>query len=679
VTKSEAAERVEELRAQIRRHDYLYYVKDRTEISDAGYDRLLRELVALEEAHPDLVSPDSPSQRVGGRVQEAFNEVRHLAAMLSLESLMTEEEVREFGKRVERGLGDNRVQYMVEPKFDGLSVELVFRDGRFERGSTRGDGTVGEDVTENLKTIRSLPLTLFTEELPAPGTIAIRAEAIMRLGEFEALNRRMTELGKEPFANPRNAASGSLRQLDTSVTRSRPLDLFAYELMFADQVSPRSQREALDALAAWGFKVDKSSRLSEGLDGVVSYHDEMEAKRDELDFELDGIVVKVNRRDQRAELGSRSRSPRWAVAFKFRPRQEVTEVMDIAVQVGRTGKLTPVALLRPVDVSGVTVSRATLHNQEEVRRKDVRVGDRVRIQRAGDVIPEVVEVLHEHRQGNPAPFEMPSHCPVCGFPVAVKGAYHVCTGGWSCRAQQVGRIQHFASRGAMEIDFLGEKTVAQLVERGLVKDLADLYQLSKEDLLDLEGFADKSAENLVQAIEASKRAALDRFIYALGIPNVGQHVSRVLATHFGDLEALMSAKEEELLSIHEVGDEVARAVRDYFSDEKNRDVVDRMRERGLDLAWERSPVERTLEGKKVVFTGTLSKLHRDEAKRLVEERGGRVTSSVSKTTSFVVVGEDPGAKADKAKELGVKIVSEDELIGLLGLDLDLDLDLDRAP
>ncbi len=665
MTKSEAPERVEKLRAQIRRHDYLYYVKGRPEISDATYDRLLRELIEIEEEYPDLLAPDSPSQRVGGKIHEAFNEVRHLAPMLSLESLMAEEEVREFGKRVEKGLGESEVPYMAEPKFDGLSVELVYLDGRFERGSTRGDGTVGEDVTENLKTIRSLPLALFTDERSAPGTLAIRAEAIMRLGEFESLNRRMTELGKEPFANPRNAASGSLRQLDTSVTASRPLDLFAYELMYADAVTLRSQREVLDALADWGFKVDKSSRLSKGLAEVVAYHDEMEAKRDELDYEIDGIVVKVNRRDQQAELGSRSRSPRWAVAFKFRPRQEITEVMDIAVQVGRTGKLTPVALLRPVDVSGVTVSRATLHNEDEVRRKDVRVGDRVRIQRAGDVIPEVVEVLHDQRKGNPPEFHMPSRCPVCDFAVAIKGAYHVCTGGWSCRAQQTGRIQHFASRGAMEIDFLGEKTVAQLVERGLVSDLADLYRLEKKDLVGLEGFADKSAQNLVDAIEASKRAPLDRFIYALGIPNVGQHVARVLATHFGELDDLMAANEDELLSVHEIGEEVARSVVEYFGDRKNRNVIERMRQRGLDLVWQRSQVARTLEGKKIVFTGALSKLHRDEAKRRVEERGGRVTSAVSKSTSFVVVGEDPGSKAEKAKELGVEILSEEEFLALL--------------
>ena len=665
MTKPEARERIEALRSQIRRHDHLYYVKGHPSISDAAYDKLLRELSELEEKFPDLKTPDSPTERVSGRVQESFGEVRHLAPMLSLESLMNEDEVREFGKRMEKGLGLSRVGYMAEPKFDGLSVELVYREGRFLRGSTRGDGAVGEDVSENLKTIRSLPLSLFTQERPASGTVSVRAEAIMRLEEFESLNRRITEMGREPFANPRNAASGSLRQLDTRVTASRPLDLFAYDVMYADSVAIRSQREALDLLAEWGFRVDPTSRLCESLDEVVAYHRELEAKRDDLDYEIDGIVVKVDRRDQQAELGSRSRSPRWAVAFKFAPRQEVTEVMDIAVSVGRTGKLTPVALLRPVDVSGVTVSRATLHNQDEVRRKDVRVSDRVRIQRAGDVIPEVVEVLLEHRKGDPPEFQMTTVCPVCGSRVELKGAYHVCTGGWSCRAQQTGRIQHFASRGAMEIDFLGEKTVAQLVERGLVRDLSDLYRLEKKDLLELDGFAEKSAENLVNAIEASKKAPLDRFLYGLGIGNVGQHVAQVLASHFGSLARIMDATEDELLSVHEIGEEVARSVVDYFTDVKNRRVIEDMQRNGLDLVWEASQKEKTLAGTRVVFTGTLSKLHRDHAKRLVEERGGRVTSSVSKNTSFVVAGEDAGSKAEKARELGVKVLSEDDFLAMV--------------
>ena len=665
MTKPEARERIEALRSQIRRHDHLYYVKGHPSISDAAYDKLLRELSELEEKFPDLKTPDSPTERVSGRVQESFGEVRHLAPMLSLESLMNEDEVREFGKRMEKGLGLSRVGYMAEPKFDGLSVELVYREGRFLRGSTRGDGAVGEDVSENLKTIRSLPLSLFTQERPASGTVSVRAEAIMRLEEFESLNRRITEMGREPFANPRNAASGSLRQLDTRVTASRPLDLFAYDVMYADSVAIRSQREALDLLAEWGFRVDPTSRLCESLDEVVAYHRELEAKRDDLDYEIDGIVVKVDRRDQQAELGSRSRSPRWAVAFKFAPRQEVTEVMDIAVSVGRTGKLTPVALLRPVDVSGVTVSRATLHNQDEVRRKDVRVSDRVRIQRAGDVIPEVVEVLLEHRKGDPPEFQMTTVCPVCGSRVELKGAYHVCTGGWSCRAQQTGRIEHFASRGAMEIEFLGEKTVAQLVERGLVRDLSDLYRLEKKDLLELDGFAEKSAENLVNAIEASKKAPLDRFLYGLGIGNVGQHVAQVLASHFGSLARIMDATEDELLSVHEIGEEVARSVVDYFTDVKNRRVIEDMQRNGLDLVWEASQKEKTLAGTRVVFTGTLSKLHRDHAKRLVEERGGRVTSSVSKNTSFVVAGEDAGSKAEKARELGVKVLSEDDFLAMV--------------
>jgi len=668
LTKLEAGERIENLRSQIRHHDHLYYVKGSPSIADAAYDKLLRELSELEEEFPDLKTPDSPTERVSGRAQDAFGEVRHLSPMLSLESLMIEDEVREFGKRVEKGLGLSKVAYMAEPKFDGLSVELIYQEGRFLRGSTRGDGTVGEDVSLNLKTIRSLPLTLFTEAYPASGTLAVRAEAIMRLEEFEALNRRMTEMGKESFANPRNAASGSLRQLDTRVTASRPLDLFAYDVMYADSVAIRSQRQALDLLSAWGFRTDPSSRLCEDLDEVVACHRELEAKRDELDYELDGIVVKVDRRDQQAELGSRSRSPRWAVAFKFAARQEVTDVLDIAVSVGRTGKLTPVALLRPVDVSGVTVSRATLHNQDEVRRKDVRASDRVRIQRAGDVIPEVVEVLLEHRKGDPPEFQMPAVCPVCGSTVESKGAYHVCTGGWSCRAQQTGRIQHFASRGAMEIEFLGEKTVAQLVERGLVRDLSDLYRLEKKDLLDLDGFAEKSAENLVNAIEASKKASFDRFLFGLGIGNVGQHVAQVLASHFGSLARILDAKEDELLSVHEIGEEVARSVAGYFRDEKNRRVIEDMVRNGLDLVWESSQKEKTLAGTRVVFTGTLSKVHRDEAKRLVEERGGRVTSSISKNTGFVVVGEDAGSpslKAERARELGVKILSEDEFLALV--------------
>jgi DNA ligase (NAD+) len=665
VTKEQAARRLEQLRQQIRHHDFLYYVKSAPELSDGAYDKLYRELLDLEEQFPDLVTPDSPSQRVSGKVQEDLGEVRHLAPMLSLESAMEEDEVREFDKRVKKGIGEDDIEYMAEPKFDGLSVELVYKEGLLERGSTRGDGTVGEDVTENLKTIRSLPLRLLTDSHPAPGTVAIRCEAIMRVETFEDLNRRMTENGKEPFANPRNAASGSLRQLDTSITASRPLDLFAYEIMYADEIRLRSQSEVLETLRAWGFRVDESAGVHPNIDGTVSYHDEVEAGRDHLDVELDGIVIKVNQRIQQEELGERSRSPRWAIAFKFEPRHEVTVVRDIAVQIGRTGKLTPVALLLPVDVGGVTVSRATLHNLDEVDRKDVRIGDTVRIRRAGDVIPEVFETLLEKRTSEARRFRMPEACPVCGSTVVQQGAYHLCTGGWSCRAQQIGRISHFASRGAMEIEHLGEKTVAQLVERTLVSDLSDLYQLDKEQLLGLEGFADKSARNLLAAIDDSKSNTLDRFIFALGIPNVGQHVARVLATHFAALDAFMNASAEELVAVHEVGEEVAQSVVNYFEDPGNRAVIRKMLDAGVAPTWEQERIDRTLEGKKIVFTGTLEHLDRNVAKQLVEERGGRVTSSVSKKTDYVVAGENAGSKLENAHKLGVSVLTEKEFMDLI--------------
>ena len=665
MTKDRAAKRIEALRREIRRHDYLYYVKSAPEISDARYDELMRELLALERQHPELITSDSPSQRVPGSVQEGFGEVEHRAPMLSLESAMEESEVREFDKRVRKGLGTTEVEYLAEPKFDGLSVELVYVDGRFERGSTRGDGTVGEDISQNLKTIRSLPLRLRTDERPAPGTVAIRAEAILRLREFEALNRRMAEAGKELFANPRNAAAGSLRQLDPRVTAERPLDIFAYEIMYADRVRPDSQKEVLETLAAWGFRVDPAVRLCRGIEEAISYHDEREAKRDSLDYEIDGIVIKVNRRRQQLELGERSRSPRWAVAFKFSPRQEVTEVMDIVVQVGRTGKLTPVALLRPVDVGGVTVSRATLHNQDEVDRKDVRVGDTVRVRRAGDVIPEVVEVLREKRKPGSKRFVMPDSCPACGSPVVRQGAYHMCSGDLVCPAQQMGGIEHFASRGAMEIEHLGEKTVWQLVDRGIVKDVADLYHLKKRDLLGLQGFADKSVDNLLRAIEASKRTTLDRFLYALGIPNVGQHVAKVLAQHFGSLEAVMKAEEDELTAVHEVGQEVARAVTTFFRDEGNRRVIGKLIRAGVEPRWAGGGKPASLAGMKIVFTGALAHMSRDEAKRMVEERGGRVTSSVSKQTSFVVVGDAPGSKLEEARQHGVEVLSEKEFLRLV--------------
>ncbi|MGH7644738.1 MAG: NAD-dependent DNA ligase LigA, partial [Gemmatimonadales bacterium] len=480
MTKSEARKRVQTLAGEIREHDHRYYVLDRPTIPDARYDRLFRELQTLEEQYPDLRLPDSPTQRVSGPMREAFKKVPHEGLMLSLESLMDAGEVREFDARMRKALEIEAITYVAEPKFDGLSVELVYQDGVFVRGSTRGNGEVGEDITENLRTIRAMPLRL-AEAGPSAGLrgrVSVRGEALMPLPEFAALNKRLIESGEEPFANARNAAAGTVRQLDPKITASRRLDLYAYEIMRAEEAPLPTQRAMLGALRGWGFHVEKNIAVCEGLDEVLAYHARLLERRDRLDYEIDGVVVKVDRRDWQGLLGVRSRSPRWAVAFKFPPREEITQVVDIVVQVGRTGKLTPVAQLQPVDVSGVTVSRATLHNQDEVDRKDVRVGDTVRVRRAGDVIPEVVEVLRERRPRDTVAFQMPRKCPVCGARVDRVGAYHLCTNGLACRAQLHGHIGHFVSRGAMDIVGLGDETVRQLLDAGLVKDLADLYHLT---------------------------------------------------------------------------------------------------------------------------------------------------------------------------------------------------------
>jgi DNA ligase (NAD+) len=655
-----------ELAEEIRGHDYRYYVLDKPAVSDAAYDKLLRELRELEEQFPELRAPDSPTLRVSGGLREAFKKVRHLAPMLSLQSLMDEGEVREFDARVKRGLGVDRVEYVAEPKFDGLSVELVYEDGVFVRGSTRGDGEVGEDVTENLRTIRALPLRLRDARgMRAPrGTLAVRGEALMRLSEFEAMNRRLVEQSQEPFANPRNAAAGTVRQLDASITASRKLDLYAYEIMAG--AAFEAQWEALEALRAWGFHVEQTLARCSGVEEAVAFHARLLERREKLDYEIDGAVLKVDRRDYQERLGVRTREPRWATAFKFPPRQETTTVEDIVVQVGRTGKLTPVALLKPVDVQGVTVSRATLHNQDEVDRKDVRVGDTVRVRRAGDVIPEVVEVLKEHRPRGTRSFVMPEKCPVCGAPVVKEGAYHVCSNPLGCRAQLQGHLELFAWRGAMDIAGLGSKTVEQFVEQGLVKDLADLYKLTRGDLLPLEGFADKSAENLIAAIEGSKHPRLDRFLFALGIPNVGEHVARLLAEHFGGLEPLMEADEEALQQIKGIGPEVARSLVEFFGHAHNRRVIRRLLDTGVKPKTERRRGAQPLAGETFVFTGGLEAMSRPEAARRVEELGAKVASGVSKGVTIVVTGPGAGSKLDKARELGTKIIDEGAFLKLIG-------------
>ncbi|HHF58753.1 MAG TPA: NAD-dependent DNA ligase LigA, partial [Thermoplasmatales archaeon] len=635
--------------------------------SDAEYDKLMRELQQLEEMYPELITPDSPTQRVGAPPAEEFKTVAHLKPMLSLDNAFNEEEMRRFDERIKRELGKENVIYTAEPKLDGLSVELVYENGVFVRGSTRGDGYNGEDVTENLKTIRAVPLRLREGKYGIPRLLAVRGEVIMHIHDFEELNKKLIERGEEPLANPRNAAAGSLRRLDPKETAERPLDIFFYEIMVVEGLKINTQWEALEHLREWGLKTNPLVKRCKNIDEVIEYYNEMKEKREQLSYEIDGIVVKVDNLEDQEKLGIKARSPRWAIAYKFPPREKITQVMDIIVQVGRTGTLTPVALLKPVDVSGVTVSRATLHNFDYIREKDVRIGDWVKVIRAGDVIPEVVEVIKEKRTGKEKIFQMPDKCPVCGSHVVREGAYYRCTGGLSCPAQLKRSIAHYASKGAMDIEGLGPKIVDLLVDKGLVKRISDLYKLTIPDLLRLPGFALKSAKNLIESIEKSKERSLDRFIYALGIPNVGEHMAKVLAERFKTLDNLMNAREIELLAIPEVGPETAKSIVDFFREPKNREEIQRLKELGVKATFEKmEKKEGILKGKVFVFTGALKSFTREEAKRIVEELGGRAVSNVSRNVDYVVVGENPGSKYERAKQLGLKIINEEEFKKLIG-------------
>jgi len=673
---TEAKKRIDKLASEIRQHDQRYYGENRPSISDAEYDRLLRELVELEEQFPDLRPPDSPTLRVGAAMRTAFKKVPHVAPMLSLDSLMDESEVREFDARVRRTLELETVDYWTEPKFDGLSIELVYEHGVLARGSTRGNGEVGEDITENLRTIRSIPLRLGEARAGGPrskssGTaavISVRGEALIPVKEFEALNRELIQGNEEPFANARNAAAGTVRQLDPRITATRKLSFYAYEVIFEPgglfaQGAPETQQQTVELLEAWGFRVDPSARRCRGLDGVFAFHAQLLERRPELEFEIDGIVLKVDRRDWQHQLGARSRSPRWAVAFKFPPRQEITRLLDIIVQVGRTGKLTPVAQLEPVNVSGVTVARATLHNQDEVDRKDVRIGDTVRVRRAGDVIPEVVEVLKDKRPRGTEPFVMPAKCPVCGAKVERIGAYHVCTNGLACPAQLEGHIHHFVSRGAMDIVGLGGKTVRQLIEKRLVHDIADLYHLTPIDIASLTGFAEKSIDNLMSAIENSKRPRLDRFLFALGIEHVGSTVARLLADHFRGIEPLYAADSEKIQEIHGIGPEVAESVHLFFSNPRTRKVLDRLFQAGVKPQLPARPRGRQpLAGETIVFTGSLESLTRPDAQRRAEAAGARIAAGISRKVTLVVAGPGAGTKLDEAGKLGLVVIDEREFL-----------------
>jgi DNA ligase (NAD+) len=666
--KQDARRAVGELCEAISYHDYRYYVEDDPVISDAEYGELMEKLGALEEKFPDLRSPDSPTQRVGGEPREELGSVEHPTPMLSLKATYDEDEVKRFLENCRRRL-DQEPEYVAEPKYDGLSVELIYEDGWLSVASTRGDGRTGENVTANVRTIREIPISLLDEEEPIPKRLVVRGEVYMDKGEFEELNRRREEAGENPFANPRNAAAGSLRQLDPHITARRSLHAFFYEVA---EVSGRrnfgTQWKVLNTLPKWGFKVnlDLSKRCS-GFDEIRKYHEDLGRKRDNLSYEIDGAVFKVDDRSQQKKLGVRSRDPQWAIAYKFQPLQATTKIKDIRVQVGRTGALTPVADLEPVNIGRVEVSRASLHNQSEIDRKDIRIGDAVLVERAGDVIPQVVKPIEQERSGSEKKFRMPKKCPVCGSEVVMsedkKRAFCPNT---ACPAQVRERLKHFASREAMDIQGLGEKLVEQLADAGFIERPSSIYRLSKEDLLSLERVGEKTADNLLREIEASKGKPLSRFLYGLGIPLVGEHLVRVLTRHFASIGDLMRASEEELRKVAEIGPAAASSIVTFFADEENRRTIEEMREAGLELPNpDRSGEGGPLKDLSIVFTGRLGRWSRNEAESLVESLGGRASSNVSANTDYVVVGPDAGSKLDEARERGVPVMDEEEFANLL--------------
>jgi DNA ligase (NAD+) len=662
-----AVQRIQELRAEIEHHNRLYYEEDRPEVSDAEYDRLFRELQELERQFPDLFAPDSPTLRVGGKPLNKFIQVTHRIPMLSLENAFDEGDLLDFDDRVKRFLGlpaGTELDYVCEPKMDGVAVELVYENGIFSVGSTRGDGFVGEDVTQNLKTVKNIPLRL---SLPQPPQLfEVRGEVFLGLAPFRKLNAEREEAGEPPFANPRNAAAGSLRQLDSRITARRPLAIFCYAQGEVTGHEFVSQSDLLRTIPAWGLPVNPLIKRVSGIGAVLAYYREMAEDRENLPYEIDGVVVKVDSFALQRELGEKSRSPRWAIAWKFPPRQAITVVEDIVPQVGRTGVITPTAHLQPVEVSGVIVSRATLHNWEEMERKDIRIGDTVVIERAGDVIPAVVRVLTDKRNGSELPLPLPAACPECGSEVVkIPGEVAVRCLGLACPAQIRESIIHFASRHAMDIDGLGDKYIEQLLRLGLVKTVADLYYLSKDDFMQFERMGDKLADNLLSAIENSKERPLSRFIFALGIRHVGEHTAKLLASAFGSVANLEKATEEELLSIREIGPQVAGSITTFFRNRSNIEVIERMFAAGVRPSVEEKKVGGRFTGKTFVFTGALSRFSRDEAKRFVEDEGGHAAGSVSKKTDYVVAGEDAGSKLEKARQLGVTVLSEEEFLKMM--------------
>ena len=660
----EVAERIAELRRKIEEHNYHYYVEDNPQITDEQYDRLMRRLIELEEKYPELAAPDSPSQRVGGQVQKGFAPVKHLRTMLSLSNAFDEGELRDFARRVRSVLGDQPVEYVVEPKIDGLAISLVYENGILVRGATRGDGETGEDITQNLKTVGSIPLHL-KENIPL---LEVRGEAYMPKAAFAKLNQQREENGEPLFANPRNAAAGSLRQLDSKVTAGRQLSTFIYALGLVEGHQVKTHSEALTWLKELGFRINPEIKTFDSMTAVIEYIQSWQDKRYQLPYAIDGMVIKVNTLAQQDMLGATAKSPRWAVAFKFPAEQAITKVEDIKISVGRTGVLTPTAYLRPVTVAGSTVSRAVLHNADIIKKKDIKIGDTVVVHKAGDVIPEIVEVLPEKRTGQEVEFVFPEKCPECGTAVIrPEGeAAHRCPNK-SCPARGRENIFHFVSRGAMDIEGLGPAVVTQLLQNNLIKDAADLYRLKFNDLINLPRFGQKSAANLLNSIEASKKRPLGQLIFALGIRHVGQTAAKKLAEHFRSLDALAEAYEEELLDIPEVGPKMAESIVQWFKQPENICFTNKLKQAGV--AVENSepskPKSSRLADKTFVLTGTLAEFTRDEAKALIEEQGGKVVSSVSKKTSYVVVGENPGSKYQKAQQLGIEVLNEEKFKNLI--------------
>jgi len=679
----EIIKEIKELRKKITYHNHRYHTLDDPEISDAEYDRLFRQLLDLEAEHPELVTPDSPTQKVGAKLQETFSPVNHRLSMLSLENSFNDQDIRDFDARIKRFLkDDSAIEYTVEPKIDGLAVELVYENGTLTVASTRGDGNVGENVTQNIKTILTVPLTLTQPKdfIPIPDLLEVRGEVYMETGRFEKLNQKRQTKGLPAFANPRNAAAGSLRQLDHKVTAKRPLDMFCYGIGTISDQGFETHRELMLAIQRWGLRVNRPHiRLCSSIDELIESCHHFEETREQFPYEIDGAVIKVNQLDLQARLGQKSRSPRWAFAYKFAPTQETTKIISIDVQVGRTGALTPVANLEPVEIGGVLVKRATLHNQEEIVKKDIREGDTVIIQRAGDVIPEIVKSIKSNRTGQEKEFVMPTQCPVCKGTVGKKDEEVVlrCLNP-GCSAQAKESLRHFVSKGAMNIDGLGNKIMTQLIDKGLVADEADIYCLEFDDLIKLDKIEKKSAENLLAAIEKSKQTTLARFLFALGIRHVGEHSAELIANSLGHIESVQNATEEDLefrkvtsnqteTGIKGIGKEIAGSLVAYFEEESNKKLIERLLETGIQFETpQRSSTGSALWEKSFVITGTLESMKRSEAKELILSKGGKVASSVSSRTDFLVAGDSTGSKLEKARDLGITILDEEEFRKLLG-------------